>query len=136
MVKPLCVLITVAALICSALALTFSPDDDHAREAALQWLQVVDSGNYKDVALMISESTRARQDWPNFLESHRAPLGRLKQRKIVEVQHRSTIPGAGEIRQYAVIRFKSSFEHKPVAFEEVVTARMGCCWEIFGYEIK
>ena len=116
--------------------IALSAEDQGSRDAALQWLQVVDSGNYKDAALMISDGTRARQDWPSFLENHRAPLGRLKQRKIVEVQHRSTIPGAGEIRQYAVIRFKTSFERKPVAFEEVLTARMGCCWEIFGYEIK
>jgi hypothetical protein len=135
-VKTILGLIGTCALICSARALTLSQDDDHAREAALQWLKVVDSGNYKDAALMLSEQVRVTRDWTNYLSANRTRLGRANKREIVEVKHRSTIPGAGEVRQYAVIRYKTSFERKPVAFEEVVTGKMGCCWEIFGYEIK
>jgi Protein of unknown function (DUF4019) len=135
-VKPICVFIIASALIASAWALTLSQDDDHAREAALQWLQVVDSGNYKDAALMLSEQVRVTRDWANYLSANRARLGRLNQRLLEEVKHRSTIPGTAQIRNYDVIRFKTSFERKPVAFEEVLTAKMGCCWEIFGYEIK
>ena len=136
MVKPICVFIVASALIASAWALTLSRDDDHAREAALQWLQVVDSGNYKDAARMISEQVRVTRDWANYLSANRGRLGRVNKREIVEVEDRSTIPGAAEIRRYDTVRFKTSFERKPAAFEEVVTAKMGCCWEIFGYEIK
>jgi hypothetical protein len=85
---------------------------------------------------MISEEVRVTREWANYLSTNRARLGRLNKREIVEVKHRSTIPGAAEIRNYDTVRFKTSFERKSVAFEEVVTAKMGCCWEIFGYEIK
>ena len=136
MVKPICLFIVASALVASAWALTLSQDDEHARDSALQWLQVVDSGNYKDAALMISEEVRVTREWANYLSTNRARLGRLNKREIVEVKHRSTIPGAAEIRNYDTVRFKTSFERKSVAFEEVVTAKMGCCWEIFGYEIK
>jgi hypothetical protein len=134
--KPICIFIVASALIASAWALTLSQDDEHARDSALQWLQVIDSGNYKDAALMISEQVSMTRDWTNYLSANRALLGRLNKRLIVEVKHRSTIPGAAEIRNYDMIRFKTSFERKPVAFEEVVIAKIGCCWEIFGYEIK
>jgi hypothetical protein len=116
--------------------IALSAEDQGSREAALQWLQVGDSGNYKDAALMLSEQVRVKRDWTNYLGANRVRLGRLNKREIIEVKHRSTIPGAAEIRNYDTIRFKTSFERKPVAFEEVVTAKIGCCWEIFGYEIK
>jgi hypothetical protein len=39
----------------SASALAFSSDDQAARDAALQWLKVVDSANYDDAAQMMAE---------------------------------------------------------------------------------
>jgi hypothetical protein len=134
------------ALIWSAPAVTLSSDDQAAREAALQWLKIVDSGNYKDAALMISEEVRGSRDWANYFATHRAPLGRANNRKIVEVKHASTVPGDPELRQHAIIRFKTSFERPPastygaaskaVAIEEVVVTKMGCCWEVGGYAIS
>jgi len=135
-VKTIFGLIGTSTLIASAWALTLSQDDDRARETALQWLQLVDSGNYTDATLTMSEQTRGLRDWSNYLSTKRARLGRLNKRLIVEVKHRSTIPGVADVRNYDILRFKTSFERQPVAFEEVVTAKMGCCWEIFGYEIK
>src|SRR5689334_5077176 len=113
-------LIGASALLGSALALKLSPDDEAARQAALQWLRVVDSGNYMDATLLISEEVRGQQDWLSYLSAQRAPLGRVKNRQIVEVKHRSSVPGTAEIRNHDIMRFKTSFEHKPGALEEVV----------------
>ena len=147
-------LICAGSLIWSANvpALTLSADDGPAREAALQWLQIVDSGNYKDAALMMSENVRGTRDWANYFAIHRAALGRVKHRQIAEVKHASSVPGDHEVRQHAIIRFKTSFElppsvraglaqgsgvaSKPVAMEEVVLVKMGCCWEVAGYKIS
>src|SRR5205823_7636382 len=123
----------MSALICSAHAL--SPEDEAARDIALQWLQVVDSGNYKDAALMMSEAVRGSRDWSNYLAAQRAALGRVNKRHLVEVKHASTFPGVGGIRNYDIIRFKTSFERRSSALEEVVLAKIGCCWEIIGYSI-
>ena len=138
-------LLLVTAITGQAAAATVSKGDDAARDAALQWLQVVDSGNYQDAALMVSEHVRVIRDWPNYLSSNRARLGPANRREIVEVKHRSTIPEAAEVRRYVIIRFKTSFERPPsstygvastpAVFEEVVTAKVGCCWEIFDYKI-
>src|SRR6266436_10118025 len=123
---------------CSALALSLSlsPADEAARDVALQWLGVVDSGNYKDAALLISEQVRGSRDWTKYFAAHRVPLGRVSNRRIAEVKHASTVPGDPELRLHAIVRFKTSFEHKAAAAEEIVLTKMGCCWEVFGYEIN
>lgn len=128
-------LIGASAVLGSALAITLSPDEEAAREAALQWLKIVDSGNYKDAALLITEHARASQDWLNYFTAHRAPLGRAKNRQIVEVKHASTIPSDPELRPHAIMRFKTSFERKLFSMEEVVMTKMSCCWEVGGYSI-
>jgi len=121
---------------CSALALSPSPEDEAARDVALQWLGVVDSGNYKDATLLISEQVRGSRDWTKYFAAHRAPLGRVNNRKIAEVKYASTVPGDPEFRRHAIVRFKTSFEHKAAAKEEIVLTKMGCCWEVMGYEIN
>src|SRR5213080_5345166 len=121
---------------CSALALSLSPEDEAARDVALQWLGVVDSGDYKDAALLISEQVRGSRDWANYFAAHRAPLGRVNNRQIAEVKYASTVPGDPEFRRHAIVRFKTSFEHKAPAAEEIVLTKMGCCWEVIGYEMN
>jgi hypothetical protein len=70
----------------------------------------------------------------------------VNNRKIAEVKHASTVPGDPELRLHAIVRFKTSFEHKAsstygvaskaAATEEIVLTKMGCCWEVMGYEIN
>ena len=148
MVRTILLVIGTSALICSAraLPLSLSPADEAARDAALQWLQVVDSGNYKDAALMISEQVRGSRDWANYFAAHRAPLGRVNNRKIAEVKYASTVPGDPEFRRHAIVRFKTSFEHPPssaygvasktAATEQIVMAKTGCCWEVWHYAVE
>jgi uncharacterized protein DUF4019 len=119
----------------SAHALTLSTDDEAARDVALQWLRLVDSGNYKDTSDMVSEEVRVPQQWLGYLAAHRAPLGPVRNRQVVELKHRSTVRGAPEVRLHAIFRFKTSFERKPMAMEEVVLTKMSCCWEVSGYTI-
>src|SRR4029077_10218035 len=104
--------ISTFALQCSAIALSLSPADEAARDVALQWLGVVDSGNYKDAALMMSEQVRGTRDWANYFAVHRAPLGRANNRQITEVKHAKSIPGDPELRPHAITRFRTSFGRK------------------------
>ncbi len=129
-------LIGACVITCSSSALSLSPEDEAARDVALQWLGVVDSGNYKDAALLISEQVRGSRDWTKYFAAQRAPLGHVNDRKIAEVKHASTVPGDPEFRRHAIVRFKTSFEHKAPAAEEIVLTKMGCCWEVIGYEMN
>jgi hypothetical protein len=53
------VLLVLCAIAQIAFALTLSPNDEAARDGALQWLRVVDSGNYEEAALQMSQEIRA-----------------------------------------------------------------------------
>ena len=128
-------LVCTCAFHCSARAVSLLPDDVAARDVALQWLQLVDSGDYKDAALQTVEQVRVLQNWLNYFTAHRAPLGAVKSRKIVEVKHTRTVRGAAEYSKYDIIRLTTSFERRPVAMEEVVLTKMSCCWEVSGYTI-
>jgi Protein of unknown function (DUF4019) len=118
-----------------ALAMSLSPDDAAARDVALQWLQLVDSGDYEHAVLQTPEQIGVQQNWMTYLLAHRKPLGRVTKRQVVEVRHKPTIHGARTWWKYKVIRFKTSFTGKPVAMEEVVLTKMACCWEVSGYTI-
>jgi Protein of unknown function (DUF4019) len=128
-------LVCTWAFHCSIHAQSLSPEDVAARGVALQWLQLVDSGDYKDAALQTVEQVRVLQNWLNYFAAHRAPLGAVKNRKIVEVKHTRTVRGAAEYSKYDIIRLKTSFERTPAAREEVVLTKMSCCWEVSGYTI-
>jgi|SRR5579864_7704231 len=116
-------------------ALTLSADDETARQTALQWLQVIDSGNYTDAAQMMAEEVRGEQDWASHFATHRAPLGPVKNRRFAELRRAATIPEIPGARNYLFMQFKSSFERKSGAIEEVVLVKMGCCWEVCRYSI-
>jgi len=120
----------------STFALTLSPDDQAAREAAVQWLQVLDSAKYNDAALMMAQEIQNQRDWPGYFTKRWAWLGRASNRHITEVKHTSTLPGVVEVRKYAIMRFKTSFERGSIAIEEVTMAKLGCCWEVFNYKIS
>jgi hypothetical protein len=119
-----------------AKALTLSVDDAAARDAALQWLQVVDSGKYQDAVLQMSQEVRALREWRDYFAAQRAPLGRVNKRQLAELKRGSTIPEVAGVRDYRIIRFKTSFEHKATAKEELTMMKMGCCWEVCGYKIS
>jgi len=124
------------ALITTAHALTLSAEDEGAREAARQWLQVVDSGNYNDATLMIAQEVRDTRDWRKYLADHRSPLGRARKRALKEEKRVTSIPEIPGARNYEQLRFKTSFERKAIAMEQVTLLKTGCCWEVVGYKIS
>jgi len=119
-----------------ATPLALSRNDEAAREAAVQWLQVLDSANYNDAAQMMAQEIRNQRNWSGYFAKHRAALGRASKRHLTEVKHTSTLPGAVGVRKCAILRFESSVERGSVAIEEIAMAKLGCCWEVFGYELK
>ena len=135
MVKTIPVLAGMLALVCSALALTLSPEDEAARQAALDWLRVVDAGKYEDAANAMSEEARGTKQWIDYFAKNRASSGRMEKRRFVEINHTPTVKGAPVWWKFATVRLQSSFERKPNAREEVALIKTSCCWEVSGYRI-
>ena len=118
----------MSPLICSvrALSLSVSPDEEAARHAALEWLQLVDAGNYQIAAAQMAEQVRATERWVTYFTANRAPRGKVKKREIVQIKHTPTLKGAPVWWKFATVRFKTSFEGKPPALEEVVLTKTSC----------
>jgi hypothetical protein len=129
--------IGMSALIYSvrALPLSLSPDDEAARNAAFEWLQLVDAGDYKDAAAQMAEQVRATERWVAYFNANRAPRGKVKNREIISIKRTPIIKGAPVWWKFATVRLKTSFEHKPAALEEVVLTKASCCWDVAGYRI-
>ena len=135
MVKPI-ITIFAATVISSASALTLTKNDEVARDAAVQWLQLVDAGRFEEAASQGSTEVRSFDQWRDYFTTHRASLGHLHKRELLEVNHRPTFPGGFQVRKYYGLRFKAAFEHKPAAVEEIVLTKIGCCWEVFQYKVE
>lgn len=124
----------VAAVYTSARA--DRPNDDAAREAAIQWLQLVDNGRHEEAASQGSQEVRSFEQWLNHFKTERAALGRANKRQFIELKHAAIISGVPEVRRYYILRFKSSFDHRTAATEVITISKVGCCWEVFEYQIS
>jgi hypothetical protein len=128
-------LISLIAGVC-AISEAARPDDEAARDAAVQWLQLVDAGRNEEAASQGSQEVRAFEQWVNQFKTQRAPLGRVNKRQFVEIRRTAIISGVPEVRRYYAVRFRTAFERKSVAIENITISKIGCCWEIFGYTIS
>ena len=117
-------------------ALTLSKNDELARDAAVQWLELIDAHRFEEAASQGSQEIRSFDQWMNYFAVHRGSLGRTNKRKVIEVKHTAIIPGVSDVRRYAMIRFKTAFEHNPGETEQVILTKIGCCWEIFEYKVE
>ena len=123
-------------MICSASAAPLTTQDELARNAAIQWLNLVDAGRYDEAASQGATEVRSFDQWREYFTTHRELVGRVNKRDFIEMKHRPTFPSAFQVRKYYMLRFMSSFEHDPREMEEeIVLAKIGCCWEIFQYKI-
>src|SRR5438874_7780319 len=93
-------------------ALTLSKNDELARDAALQWLELIDAHRFEEAASQGSQELRSFENWKNQFTAQRGPLGRANKRYLIELKHTAIVPGVPEVRRYTVIRFKTSFEHQ------------------------
>src|SRR2546421_6248343 len=102
-------ILLILSLFSSANAVTLTPDEEaSARDVALQWLQLVDSGDYGHAVGQTPEQIGIQQNWMSYLLARRTPLGRVKSRKIVEVKRKPAIRGAQVWWKYVAIRLKTS----------------------------
>jgi hypothetical protein len=124
------------ALNCTADALTLSSTDEPARDAALQWLQLIDAGRFEEAASQGAQELFSFEQWINRCKAQRAALGRMNRRQFAEAKRTSMVSGIPDVRRYYLVRFTTSFERKPAGIEQVAIAKIGCCWEVFGYTIS
>jgi hypothetical protein len=111
-----------------------------AQRADMTWLTLVDSGQYgqswKEAGAAF-RSAVTQEKWTETIKRVREPLGKLVTRRLTSASYSTTLPGAPD-GEYEVIIFETSFEHKQIGYETVITSveKDNGAWRVVGYYIK
>jgi hypothetical protein len=128
-----------AMLLISWVVFSETAPEKAAEESATMWLGLVDAGDYAASwaeAAQFFKNAVSKEQWSQELKAVRAPLGKIKSRKLKSATYKTSLPGAPD-GQYVVIQYDSSFEHKQSAVE-TVTPMMDKDgqWRVSGYFIR
>jgi hypothetical protein len=113
--------------------------EEQARDAAKQWLSLVDAGNFAsswDTAAAYFKAAVTKEKWQDSLNAVRPPLGTVISRAFKSAKHTRTLPGAPD-GDYVVLQFDTSFANKKTAVETIVSMlEKDGTWRVSGYFIK
>ena len=127
-----------AWLFSTSLAQSVPPSDQAARETAVRWLALLDSGAFKQAYSERAPRINAyghEDEFLSWMRARRAPFGRPKSRAFFRVTHSHTLLGAPD-GNYEFMIFKTSFEHKAQAAEAVTLTSETGRWQVSGYSMR
>ena len=137
-VQTIGILCLVATLACAA-AQGSDEAEKAAVEAAEQWLEYVDGGNWNksySEAATYFKSAVTKEQWIQQISAVRAPLGKVTSREVNKATYAKSLPGAPD-GDYVVIQTKASFENKASAIETITPMLdKDGKWRVSGYFIK
>lgn len=111
--------------------------ENEARAAAVEWLALVDAGDYAQARTLeparLRESTTEAQ-FIRSMESRRVPFGRVLSRKFVGAAFTHKLTGSPDGR-YESILFRTSFQHKALAAERLILIHEGPQWRVVAYRL-
>ena len=114
-----------------------SADDQAARDTAQHFLNLLDSGNYKQAYAALTprrQATLGEDSVVGFARARRMPLGRARSRSLLESKRTRVLIGNPN-GEYEDVAFKTSFEHKVEAVERVVLTKETGTWQVLAYKI-
>ncbi len=132
------VLLIAASFFGSTVVEAISPSDQAARDEAVRWLALLDSGAFKQAYQQQPPRVHAyghEDEWLSWMRARRAPLGRPKSRAFYRVTHSRTLLAAPD-GNYQFVIFKTSFEHKAQAAEAVTLTSETGRWQVSGYHLR
>ena len=111
--------------------------EKEARTAALDWLGLIDAGDYARAYAEEPARLRAATTEGQFMrsmESRRAPFGRVLSRKFIGAAFTGKLTGSPDGR-YESILFRTSFENKTLAAERVIMTHDENQWRVVDYRV-
>ena len=111
--------------------------EKETRAAALEWLALVDAGNYAEAYAMEPARLRAATTEEQFIrsmEGRRAPFGRVLSRSFIGAAFTRKLTGSPDGR-YQSILFRTSFENKKLAAERVILSHESHQWRVVDYRV-
>ena len=108
-----------------------------AREAAVEWLELIDDGEYEDALDREPARVRAAVTLHQFersMRARRAPFGRALSRTLIGTEYSRRLTGAPDAN-YESLLFKSSFQHKSQAAERLILVDDHGTWRVVDYRL-
>ena len=100
-----------------------SPDDvAQARNAAEEWLNLIDRGDYRESWIKAASLFKDRvtmDEWEQQVGGVRDLLGTMTSRKFKSSKYLTSLPGAPD-GKYVVLQYNTSFAHKKAAIETIL----------------
>lgn len=111
--------------------------EKETRAAALEWLSLVDAGNYPAAYAMEPARLRAATTEEQFIrsmEGRRVPFGRVLSRSFIGAAFTRKLSGSPD-GKYESILFRTSFENKKIAAERVILSYEAGQWRVVDYRV-
>ena len=109
------------------------------QEAAVAWLDLIDSGQYGagwDQAAFELRASVSRPAWEAAMRARRAPLGPVRARRLKWARYTETlpIPPSG---QYVILEYETRFDNRVSAVETVTPVQDPYgVWRVGAYHIR
>jgi len=111
--------------------------ETEARNAAQEWLTLLDRGDYSEAFEWEAQDFRiyrTQNQFVRYMQARRAPFGRTLARSIVGAANIKKFAGVPE-GNYESIIFKTAFEKKSPTAERVILVRQAVGWRVIDYRI-
>ena len=112
---------------------------DKVESSARSWLELVDSGKYKESwenSSALFKTKTSESEWIKSITVIRAPRGAVNARYIATAAATKALPGFPD-GEYVVLQFYTTFAEKGLALETVAQAKtQDETWQIVEYTIK
>ncbi len=111
--------------------------EKETRAVALEWLALVDAGNFPAAYAMEPARLRAATTEEQFIrsmEGRRVPFGRVHSRSFIGAAFTRKLTGSPDGR-YESILFRTSFENKKLAAERVILSHEAGQWRVVDYRV-
>lgn len=111
--------------------------EKEARQAATEWLALVDAGDYAGAYALEPERLHAVTTLDQFVRSmqgRRAPFGRVVSRSFIGAAFTRKMTGAPD-GHYESILFRTSFANKALAAERVILSHDSGQWRVVDYRL-
>ena len=104
------------------------------------WFGVFDAGHYQEARRMMAKRIQKggavhEQQFIAWARARRSPLGAVLNRQLMWARFTNSLPGAPD-GNYEFLRYKTSFQHKASAEEELTLTKESGHWEVSGYHFK
>ena len=111
--------------------------ENDARAAALDWLKLLDDGDYGEAFEWEAQDFRmskTQRQFVRYMQGRRAPFGQTLSRSFVGAARLHKFVGVPE-GDYQSIIFKTAFEKKSPTAERVILVKQEVGWRVIDYRI-